>query len=212
MEKDFVIPLPNEPYSNDYSQGKSVKAKYKGHRYLLLAVDEKTFNIEYVAERSEESMDFDLEQYRDVPRVKHVAIDADKLTWEAAYVTKEYTHDDIPNYVFTHADGTVYEFTYAHETGILDQIYLIESIKYDLENDKIHRPMDRLHTVSREDYLEAVKEHTAMVKKTLSTNNMISADDRQKLVDFQKWLEKIPRLYQDVDHWKIPWPGDLPDY
>lgn len=213
MEKDFVIPLPNEPYKDDYSQGKSVKAKYIGNRYLLLAVDENTFNVEYVAETSEESIEFNLEQYRDVPRVKHVAIDADKFTWEAAFLTEQYTHDHIPNYVFTHPNlETKYEFIYAKETGVLSQLYLVGTMKYDLEADKIIRPDDRLHAVSKEHFLETVKDHISMVKKALDTDKTMSVDDRQKLADFQKWLEKIPRLYQEIDHWKIPWPADLPDY
>lgn len=213
MEKDFTIDLPNEPYSNDYSLGKKVNAKYHGHRYLLIAVDQKTFDVEYVAERSDDnSGEFDLDQYHTVPNVRHVVVDAEKNIWEAAYLTKDYTHDEIPNYVYEHADGSTYEFKYAQETGVLDQLWLVNTIKYDLENDKIYRPIERLHIVSQEQFYEIVKEHVSMVKKELTTNSMISADDRQKLVDFQKWLEKLPRLYADVDHWKIPWPTDLPKY
>jgi hypothetical protein len=212
MKKSFEIKIPDEPYKDQFDLGKTIKAEYCGSRYLLIAVDSRSQRIEYVAQESDESADFDLEQYHTVPNTDHVIIDAEEYTWEAAYITKQYRHETVPEYTFVHPDGTRWTYSYAEETGILDQTYLLESFFYDVEKKEFRGPSIRLHIVSREDFFLSVDQHLVAVKKSLAGNRPYTDEEKQKLIEFRDYLENLPQKLEGIDHWKATWFSDLPPY
>lgn len=208
--KDFVINYPDEPYSSSFAIGKSVTARYKGFRYLVLAVDRKTKFVQYVAQSSNESMNFDLNQYHTVPDTDHVAIDAWNHPLEAAFITSQYeVAGEIPDYEFVHKDGSTWTYTYGKD--ILSTFFVFGEMKYHIETSSFEHPPLQTHPITRESFFESVESHKFSVEKALAERTFLD-EDRQKLVDFHKWLVNLPALMEDVPHWKVIWPRDIPIY
>lgn len=208
--KDFVINYPDEPYSSSFALGKSVTARYKGYRYLLLAVDRKTKFVQYVAQSSNESMNFDLSQYSTVPDTDHVAIDAWNHPLEAAFITTQYeVAEEIPDYEFVHKDGT--KWTFAYPSEILSTFFVFGEMKYHIETNSFEHPPLQVHPISRESFFESVELHKDSVATALAERTFLD-EDRKKLEDFHKWLTNLPTLMEGVPHWKVMWPNDVPRY
>jgi len=214
MKKKFVIQVPNEPFKNDFSQGKTVEAEYYGPRYLLLAIDQLTKTVEYVAQASDESSDvFDLEQYKEVPDVDHVIIDASENLLEAAYVTNMYTNEKVSDYEETLPNGDVWVYNYPAGNGILNDFWHVNDMKYDIATEKFIHPHFHYHALTRPSFFESVNWHLNEVTKALqSRDRNFSPEDRNKLESFKTWLTNLTPSMEGVDHWKVLWPLDVPSY
>lgn len=208
MRKDFVVEYPDEPYkAGCYSLKKTVKATYTGPRYLLLEI--KDSDIEQTSCRNDDINE--VESYLEENKLEGTSLilDADTYPWEAAYLTGEYHHDDIPDYVYELEDGSTFEYVYSIHTGILTQCWLPHDLTYDLEEQRFYRPRERLHMMSRSSYFDGVKRHREEAEKELYDNRKLSIENRELLTKFVQWCDDAPLKYKDVDHWKIPWPGHL---
>lgn len=212
MKKKFVIQVPNEPFKNDFSQGKTVEAEYYGPRYLLLAIDQLTKTVEYVAQASDESSDvFDLEQYKEVPDVDHVIIDASENLLEAAYITNQYTNEKVPDYKETLPNGDVWVYDYPDGNGILSDFWHVNDMKYDIATGKFTHPHFHYHALTRSSFFENVNWHINTVTKALeSRDRNFSPEDRNKLESFKIWLIDLLTSMEGIDHWKVVWPSDIP--
>jgi hypothetical protein len=214
MKKSFVIQIPDEPFKNSFVQGKTVNAEYYGPRYLLLAVDKSTKTVEYVAQASDESADvFNLEEYKDVPDVDHVSIDASENLLEAAYITNQYTNEKVEDYTETLPNGDVWTYDYPDGNGILSDFWHVNDIKYDITTRLFTHPSFHYHALTRSRFFDSVNWHITTIGAALEDRkNTYSVEERDKLESFKTRLTNLETTMKNVDHWKIVWPTDLPRY
>jgi hypothetical protein len=214
MKKKFVIQVPNEPFKNDFSQGKTVEAEYYGPRYLLLAIDQLTKTVEYVAQASDESSDvFDLEQYKEVPDVDHVIIDASEYLLEASYITNQYTNEKVEDYKETLPNGDVWTYDYPDGNGILSDYWHVNNMKYDVSTGEFTHPSFHYHALTRDSFFVSVNSHISSITRSLQDRTRTySAEERDRLESAKTWFSSLSTTFADVDHWKIIWPLDLPTY
>lgn len=208
MQKVFEIEYPDGPYKDTYDLKNTITATYSGKRYLVIEITNS--EIRAIKAQSDILDEISMEEYQDEGDKSFVLIDADEHTWEAAYITGEYTHEKLENYTETLPDGQTYE--YQHNDGIFSNYFVTDDLQYNIEEKKFYRPRERLHMVSREDFFNGLKEHIKKIDTWLQNNRNVASEDKQRLKDFRSWLEKAPNVFDKIDHWKISFPDDLPKY
>jgi len=210
MEKKFDIYYPDEPYKDTFQLGKKVEAVYQGYKYLAITVQEKTNIVEYVVGGSENLEDINLENFSGVPNVRHTIFDAEKNPLEASFLTHNYYHDKIDPYSYTLPDGTVWEYNYSDK--ILDEIYQLNTLLYDIDSSTFTSPKVNKHPLSKEEFFGDLSKYIERINSNLQKPGKYSTVEIQQLMDHIKWVESLTTVYKDVDHWKISWPSDLPDF
>jgi antirestriction protein len=209
MRKFFTIPLSDEPYKTTTDLNKTVQATYIGHRFLALCVHTPTGEIKYLAASADSQADLQAELLVDNdPATEFVILDADVNTFEAAYITHKYEHDDIPNYEETLPDNKgTYSYTYAG--GAIEQNYEAFDLKY--ANGHFSGPQFRTHNLTRTSVLESSTMLVPVMEHSLAVNDY-TPQERQELTDYISWLKNLSTNYDGIDHWKIPFPANPPKY
>jgi hypothetical protein len=211
MNKNFTVTLPDEPYKTTTALNKTVACVYTGPRYLAICVIDETGEIKYVARRGESLAEIDQATLvDDDPATEFYVIDANDHTFAAAYLTGRYTHGDVEDFEVVHPDdlGT-WTYHYDDGTGIIGQCFYGQDMKY--VNGQFTAPRYREHACRRQDVIDSCS-HIASLVETSLQNNDYSDEDRTKLEEYIVWLRAVPTAYANIDHWKIPFPSDIPTY
>lgn len=204
MRKAFKIILPDEPYVNTTAKNISVDAIYTGPRYLLVRFnDDGTLHgtDQYGDDRAEVEA-FAVEE----PGSYQVVMDADVNPFEAAYLTDEYTHGDIPNYVEALAGGGSYEYDYADGTGVIPQIYMSVDLRHDKHSNAFTSPRRRLHVITPKQFWDSVDAQIEFWTDRKSTEDYLP----EEIVEIDAFITELGTLkarYADVAHWKVPFPN-----
>ncbi len=209
MRKFFSFKLSDEPYKSTTTLNKTVQATYLGPRFLALCVNEQTGWINYIARAGEtmEELQMDL-LVDDDPTTTFIVLDASEKPFEAAYLTNNYENEDVADYeeVLPNGLGT---WTYSFSGGAIEQNYYAFDMKY--INGEFTMPRFREHAITRESVFEGAKNSAEIIKKSLAQNDFTDAD-RTKLEEYVNWLENLETNFAGIDHWKIPFPTDIPNY
>jgi len=213
MRKAFTFLLPDEPYKTTTVNNNTVNAVYTGSRYLAICVIDATGEIKYIARRAETEADLNFEDLvDDDPATTFYKIDADEYTYQCAYLTNQYEYvEEIPTYEEEVPGGT-YTYHYDQKQGALGQCRWTNDMKY--INGAFVGPRFREHANSRASFLASIPSLIESVERSLAhaAEMMYSAEDIQKMEDHLEWLQNLETTYADVDHWKIPFPSDLPTF
>lgn len=220
IRQSFTIPMPNQPYVDDFSNGTTHPATYTGHRYLTFQYHKDTglvANLINAGDTMEE-----LGAY-DAPLMENhlpITIDATEKPLLAAYLTGEYETGEVADYTedlgTTDADGNAETWTYywQDDKGVLAQIYRRESTYYK-EVDGVMTfvgPEFRSHILSRDSFLESVANQVVSIDTELSrTDGVYNDEEKAAILAHKEWLQNVPTKYADVDHWKITFPQS-PDF
>ena len=212
FKKNFTIVLPDEPYKISVDNNNTVNCKYTGPRFLAICVHTPSGNITYVARYGPTLADLDMQNLTDQdPDTEFYVLDANEHPFEAAYLQGEYTHDPIPAYEETLPNNLgTWNYTYS-ENGAIAQMYYFDTLKY--INGQFTGPTRREHAISRDSFFAGNNNIIAALEADLSNpEKLINLDDDEKaqLDAHLAWLKSLPTIYADVDHWKIPFPTDLP--
>lgn len=206
MRKAFQAVLPDEPYKTTTKKNITVDCIYTGRRFLLIRLngDGTLFALEKQADTEEE-----LEKFKMTPEqlaldgdTWQIVMDAEIYTWEAAHITHEYEHGEIPNYKETLPTGEVYEYIYDDFSGAITQPFYVNDIRYDLPTKTWIRPRYRVHALTRQDFFNGMANHAKFYKE-LYENGTYLPEAKQKIKEYYEFCESIPTKYANVDHWKI---------
>ena len=113
MNKEFTAVYPDEPYKVTTKLNNTIKCVYLGRRYVLVrvnAADGTVFCVDRQSDSAEEIETFKVQEEGHFS----VVLDAEVNTFEAAYLTNLYEHDDVPNYKETLPNGETYEYNYGN--------------------------------------------------------------------------------------------------
>lgn len=208
MKKNFTFVLPDEPYTSKTENNNVINAVYEGPRYILCRVNKSTDLVEGVVRFGEQVSDFD--GMVNEEGYDFLTIDASVNTFEAAYISGNYKHEEIPDPTFELPRGLgTWTYHYDDFTGGINQAFYQHTMKY--KNGKFIAPGYRLHALSRESVMEGAKITAKTIKESLAVNDF-EPEDRKKLEDYAEWLSKLDETYHDVDHWKITFPVTVPKY
>ena len=205
---NFDIPMPNEPYVDDFSDGNTHAAVYKGDRFIK--VERRISDGMLGAIVDEAATEAELTDVVN-PREgwTHHVMDAETNPLQVAYLNGMYTTGDVADYTedlgTTDENGDAESWTYYYndETGCIGQIYLHGTLRY--VDGAYVGPDFRAHAVSRESFLETVPNQSAMIQAEIDSGKY-SAEKVTELTAYKTWLENVPTKYANVKHWKIPFP------
>jgi hypothetical protein len=210
MNKQFTFTLPDEPYKTSTSQNKTVEVTYTGPRYLALCVIQQTGEIKYVARRGELETELDFESLvDDDPATEFVKLDAMTHTFEAAYLTGMYTTPEVEDYEFERPDGSKYVYHYDDHHGCIGQCMYGQDMKY--INGAYTTPGYREHALTRESFIQSNTQLANIIRNSVQVNSY-SAEDAAALLEHATWLDNLETTYANMDHWKIPFSTDIPNY
>lgn len=212
MRKNFTFLLPDEPYKNTTALNKVQNAVYTGPRYFAICVIDATGEIKYIARRGESLAEIDFDTLvDDDPATTFYLIDASEHPFQAAYLLNTYETGEVPDYStdLIDADGNEWNYTYHYDdnTGAIGQCFYGQSLKY--INNQFVGPEYRLHAVTKQSLIENYKNIATAIEQSLQINDYTD-EDRAAFTAHVAWLRDLERLYAGIDHWKIPFPSNLP--
>lgn len=208
MRKFFTFKLSDEPYKTTTALNKTVDAIYEGPRFLALCVHTPTGEIRYISRAGDQEVDLDMSNLvDDDPDTEFIVLDANEKTFEAAYLTHQYQHDPIPDYVenLPNNRGT---YTYAYSGGGIAQNYYGQDMFY--REGEYTTPRFREHAVTRESVLQGAQNLVEMITKSLAENDY-TAQERTEIEEYKSLLLSFSGPeYAEIDHWKLPFPANPP--
>ena len=216
INKNFTIPLADEPYLDTTTQNKTYPATYTGPRYLKVCVDKETKIVErYVA--GADTMDglsaiIAIEEAEKMYQI----LNAETHTFEAAYLTGMYTTGPVENYTETlptqDAEGVdeTFEYVWNDNTGMISQQYYNIDLKF--VNGAYVRPRFRTHALTRASFLASLVVQATAIEAAIESNESLSDADIATLETYVTWLRNVPTKYANVKHWKIPFKITVPIY
>ena len=210
ITKAFTIAIPDQPYVDDFSGGKTQAATYNGPKFIKFQYHKDTGVISSVIGDGDTE---DLMSQNELPCMEdHLSgyINAEENTLEAALITRSYDAGEVPNHTedlgTTDADGNAE--TWEHEwndgTGLLSQIYKLDTIKY--QSNAVVMPEFRTHGLSREAFMEGVTGQIAGCDTELAKSDVYTDEEIASITAYKTFLESVSTKYADVDHWKIKFP------
>lgn len=212
MRKAFTTVMPDEPYKTSTKNNNTVDCIYTGGRYLLIRVNND--GSVFCLERQEETLEA-LEKYKltaeqlAAENQFQVVMDAEVNTWEAAHLTHEYEHSEVPDPTFTLPTGETWTYHYDDYHGALDQPYYVNDMHYDRATNTWVRPRYRVHALTKESFWSGMEEQLKAFE-TAAQSTAYLPEKLAKIKEHRDWLKAAPTRYAGVDHWKIPYPTEIP--
>lgn len=220
MIKTFTWTRPDEPYKTAATGTRTIEVTYKGPRYLLVEVDprEGTGSLVRAAEDPADP-ELSTEQFRN-NQWTYVLVDADESPALASALTLNYTHPDPNDWseTVTDADGetSTWEHNYDETTGLIEHetVGVNGGFTYNSSTGQWQGPEYRTHMVERQDALDGWARQAQDLATVLSEaeGRGLTQDQIDDITAYKEFLESIPTKYADVDHWKIPFTLDWPDF
>lgn len=210
MKKNFTVVLPDEPFKTSTALNNTIQCTYNGLRYVVARMENSSKKVLNAVAMFDSLDEFDLSSYVEDGHTFFV-IDAASNPFEAALLTKIYDNGEINNYEETLSTGETWDFVYDNGTGAIEQIFMPFSLEYDLDTKTFSEPKRPTHPITRESFFESIQEFPAKIQKALEINDYTD-EEKAKLENYKNWLENLPVTYADIDHWKIPFPSDLPPF
>jgi hypothetical protein len=208
MRKAFTTIMPDEPYKTTTSKNITVDCVYTGRRYLLVRVNND--GTLFCLERQEDTLET-LEMFKltaeQLAAEKHfqVVLDAEVNTWEAAHLTHDYEHSEVPDPTFTLPSGETWTYHYDDHQGALAQPYYVNDMRYDRSTNTWIRPRYRVHALTKESFWAGLADQLRSYEEAASSSAYLP-EQLTKIRAHRDWLKAAPTKYAGVDHWKITPP------
>ena len=119
MIKNFTFTLPDGPYLTTTENGQTVNCTYNGAKYLCLCVNNQTKMVRNVERTGETIAELDMDNQIEDGHF-FVVLDASVNPLQAAYLTHDYTHEEIEDIEETLTDADGETFTFNEEKIILE--------------------------------------------------------------------------------------------
>lgn len=206
FKKKFIHVLPDEPNKTTTKKNLQVECEYAGMQYLLIRVIASTGEVVYV-ERHSDTREVLENDTRQEDGFNFMILDADQYTWEAAYLTGNYTHGVVPDYSETLPTGETYVFQWADGGGVIGQSHELNRLKYSEGTNTYIRPPYYVLPVTKQGFLDMVAAHKADMEKAKQDPTKYTAEQMAAIDSYLGWLNSAADKYKDVDPWKIPTPN-----
>lgn len=216
INKNFTIPLADEPYVDTTALNKTHAAAYTGNRYLKIVIDSETKYVERVVAAADTLDDINNAFVAQEPGKTYEILDANTHTFEAAYLTGMYDTGVTENYTETlstvDAEGAneTWSYTWEDNTGMILQQYVGRDLKF--VNGAYVRPRFRTHALTRESFMQSMQQQISNINAALENNTTLTEETREQLAAYVTWLENLPTKYANIKHWKIPFTISVPIY
>ena len=210
MKKNFTVILPDEPYKTSTASNTAVQCTYEGPRYLVARIHVETRTVQNVVGQVEELDQINMDAFVEEGH-EFLIIDAVVNPFQAAVASNSYTHGEIENYEETLPTGETWSHTYESGTGVLGHIYMPFTMTYDSTAQTFVDPIRRTHFLSRDSFFQGVQNIPPQIAAALEINDYTD-EERTALENHKAWLENLSTTYANVDHWKIPFPTNLPPF
>ena len=208
---NFDIAMPNKPYVDDFSEGKTHPAVYTGFRWIKFQYNTETKEIANVIAEADIVDDLPMNETAVAEGYQSATLNCEENPLIASIITRNYETGEVADYEedlgTTDAEGNAETWTYYwnDNTGVLGQIYLHGTMKY-VDNNFV-MPTFRSHALSRESFLEGVNNQIAGCDHELARADVYNEEETAKITAHKAWLQAVPTKYANVDHWKIPFPS-----
>lgn len=203
FRKEFTVLIPDEPFKENTDLNKIAQCTYTGPRYIVVEVHPYTGLCQSPVGFFEDHKEINLNLYHKGEECKIILIDAEFNPLEAAYITHQYTNEDVEDYVFYHNDKEIWRFEYEKETGILSDIFKSpHRLYYDFQNEKFLKIPYETHGITHEEFWTGIDNQI----KDYESRNLTSTE----CVEYLENLKDLKNTYKDVDHWKIPFSNKDP--
>ncbi len=208
MKHTFDFVYPDGPYEDKVTSGLTAKITYDGPRYIMVEIQEDgsmtLAGVDKTVERLEEASE------RMNPDLERHIIDVKEQPAEVCYLTGTYSHDPVPDYVEELPDGQEFR----HEWGdakIINDVASFGGLEWDKKKKKI-KPLEfKKHNLTTEQVIETFKTMADEIEAVLNDPiEEVPADEEAVLRDHIVWLRDWGTTYAGFDHWKVPFPVDLP--
>ena len=208
MHKPFTTVLPDEPYKTATTKNTTVDCVYTGKRYLLVRMnnDGSIFALEKQSDSLEDIENFKLTDAQlAAERHFQIVMDAEVNTWEAAHITHEYEHSEVPDYKETLSSGETWEYHYDDFQGALDQPFYVNDLRYDRATNSWIRPRYRVHALTRDAFMSSIDSQAKDYDNAVSSGKY-SGEKLESIKTHAAFLKSVNTKYANIDHWKIPYP------
>jgi len=206
FKKKFIHVLPDEPNKTTTKKNIQVECEYSGMQYLLIRVFESTGEVVYVERQSDNKQELENDPRKE-EGFKFMVLDADQNTWEAAYLTGNYTHGVVEDYTETLPTGETYTFKWSDGGGVIGQSHEINRLKYSQGINTYIRPPYITLPVTKQGFQEMVKSHQDNMLKAKEDPSRYTSEQMTAIDAYLGWLNSAADKYKDVDPWKIPTPN-----
>ena len=204
MLKKFMVAVPDEPYKTGFSQNKTCEVTYYGPSFLVLGISTVDNKVKAVDGSFESMAEIDLSTFID-HETYFVILNAFDNPFEAAYLTHQYSNDELPSYKETLPTGEVYEYFWEKD-GIIDVIYKTCDMYYDPVKKTYSEPGFISLPIPREQYVEGVYHKISVLEKALVENPQFTEDEKSQVKYAIDWYKNMWNVYPNVDFYKIPVP------
>jgi hypothetical protein len=205
FKKKFTHVLPDEPNKTSTKKNIQVECEYSGMQYLLIRVIESTGEVVYVERQSDNRQELETDNRKE-DGFTFIILDADQHTWEAAYLTGNYTHGVVADYQETLPTGETYVFQWADGGGVIGQSHEINKLKYSAGTNNYIRPPYFVLPVTNQGFLDMVESHKADMLKAKEDPSRYTKEQMDTIDSYLGWLSTAADKYKGVDAWKIPTP------
>lgn len=203
MSIDFEVKVPDEPFKCTFDLGKVVNLNYHGPRYIVISVDRQTSQVQTHEGFADNLEDINLSEYVD-DNSKFYIIDARKHPLEASFITHQYTSQEIDNYEEELPTGET--FVYFYEQGILGNIYQSEMPEYFPDTDTFSDLKLLTPAITPDEFLNNIDERIEEYRSRYFTETSSDDEIPDDVREHYDWLCNVRTTYENVDHWKIPYP------
>jgi hypothetical protein len=206
MTIKFTVAIPDEPYTQSFTQNKSIEITYTGPNFLVITYDANNNRVQAADGYFNNESDIDLSNFAD-DKFQFAVVNAANHTLECAIITDYYEHETIDPYTETIPTGEEFVFNYA-VNGILDDLFTRWELRYYPETNSFSTLDYKSFPTSKEQFLDSLTNHINLmtVQKQIETENDADADRLAKIDQIISWCENFQTVYPNTDHWKIPFP------
>lgn len=207
MNKEFTITLPDEPFKSTTDLNKTVACTYTGAKILIISVENETGQVTDVEAKYNRESEIDWDSHP-VPRNHSLhVLDAANNLFEAAYITHDYTTEEVADYEETLPTGEVWNYSYEKD-AIVGSTFRHLDLFYNKETGKFSGP-DYLGPgiASIDEIKQSFSEKIAEADEVLDAPDDYSEEEISQVQEFKDWYVNFDKNYAGVDHWKIPFPS-----
>jgi len=215
IKQNFTIEMPNQPYVDDFSEGKTQAATYTGARYIKVQYDLSDGTVKNILNEADTLEELNSRPVGIMEGHAPLEIDATEHTKLAAYISGNYETGEVADYTedlgTTDAEGNAETWSYYwnDHKGVLSQLYLRDTIKW-IDN-AFQGPEFRAHAVSSDEFNASVQRNIEKDTAELARDGVYTDEEKATIQAHKTFLESIATKYAGVKHWKIVFPSS-PEY
>ena len=208
ITKTFTVAIPNEPFTTDTSEGKTVECTYKGPRFVVISTHNGV--VQTHEGYFDSADDYNADDFVD-DRDEYHLIDVNLHPLEMSLLTQMYSNENIDNYEETLPTGEIYDYDYPDDSGILDSVFdrWGSNLTYDAATDTFSDLQFHPSILTEEQFDNIVQLKLELIDSI--DMSAFDADLVQAFEEYKQFFVNVRTTYAGVAGYKIPFPN-MPVY